>query len=82
MLTLQKNYSNKKLANFFDRDRSFKTCLQPGLEDQKVEKHCPRKCKQKNVKKQYQHKFKASFMSRVKQILLRNKANIEIQRHK
>ncbi len=30
------------LANFFDWDSSFKTCLQPGLGAKKVEKHCVR----------------------------------------
>ncbi len=33
-------YGNKKLANFFDRDRSFK--IQPGLRAKKIEKHCIR----------------------------------------
>ncbi len=34
-----KHYNNK-LENLFDGDRSFKTCLQPRLGAQKVEKHC------------------------------------------
>ncbi len=34
-----KYYRNKKLTNFFDRDLSFKTWLQPGLGALKVENH-------------------------------------------
>jgi hypothetical protein len=36
------NKTLQLLANFFDWDSSFKTCLQPGLGAKKVEKHCVR----------------------------------------